>query len=61
MPLTIEPEIQEIILDALPSDGDRALEVMAQLTANMIISIKGANIITYIENLKHHLAQYEGT
>jgi len=56
MPLIIEPEIQEIILDALPANSSRALEVIAQLTANMIISIKDANINNYIDLLKHHLS-----
>jgi len=60
-PITIEPDIQEAILDILPDSGPRALDVMAQLTANMIIEIKGANINDYVENLKKHLALYEGT
>jgi len=61
MPDTIEPDIQDAIVDILPNDGHKALEVMAQLTANMIISINNANIDDYIKNLKNHLASYEGT
>jgi len=60
-PDTIEPYIQEAILDVLPNDGHKALDVMAQLTANMILSINNANIDDYIKNLKNHLASYEGT
>lgn len=60
-PITIEPDIQEAILDILPDNGPKALDVMAQLTANMIIKIKGANINDYVKNLKRHLALYEGT
>jgi len=60
MPDTIEPDIQEAIIVILPNDGYKALEVMAQLTANMILSINNANIDDYIKNLKNHLASYKG-
>lgn len=58
---TIEPDIQDAILTLLPNDGPTALTVMAQLTANMLISIDGANINDYIAELKTQLAGYEGT
>lgn len=53
---TIEPAIQEIILDALPREGNIALEIMAQLSANMVLSIPGAKIEWFL-NLVH--AHYE--
>lgn len=59
--ITKYPDIQEKILDVLPSDGLIALGVMSQLTANMILSIKDANIDSFINNLKSDLALYEGT
>lgn len=59
--ITKYPDVQEKILDALPSDGLIALGVMSQLTANMIISINGANINDFIADLKSNLALYEGT
>lgn len=58
---TIEPDIQEKILDVLPSDGPLALKVMSQLTANIIISINGANVNEFIDTLKSDIALYEGT
>lgn len=61
MSKTIEPDIQDAILTILPNDPTLALKVMAQLTANMIISINNANINSYIEDLKLQLASYEGT
>lgn len=61
MLITLEPDIQEKILDILPNDGTLALKVMSQLTANMLISIKNANFVDYINNLKSDLALYEGT
>ena len=59
--IIIEPDIQEKILDILPDDGAKALNLMAQLTANMIISIDNANVKNYIESLHSHLASMEGT
>lgn len=58
---TIEPDIQEVILEALPEDGPLAMEVMCQLLANMILSIADASIDKTVERLKFHLADYEGT
>jgi len=57
----IEPDIQEIILDILPSNGQLAMELMCQLTANMILSIPNSNINNVIERIKFYLAEYEGT
>lgn len=58
---TIEPDIQEAILDALPNDGSLALKLMAQLIANMLLSIKDANVNNFINDLKLNLQLYEGT
>lgn len=59
--VTIEPDIQDKILNILPDDGTLALKLMSQLTANMLISIKNANYADFITNLKNDLALYEGT
>jgi hypothetical protein len=58
---TIEPEIQEKILDILPEDGSLALRLVAQLAANMILSIEGATIGSFVAELKENLEQYAGT
>ena len=58
---TIEPDIQDNILTILPDDGPLALKVINQLAANMIISIKDANINDFITELKSNIANYEGT
>lgn len=58
---TIEPGIQEKILDTLPDDGPLALELMAQLVANMVLSINGADINTFIACLRRELDLYEET
>lgn len=60
-PQTIEPAIQEAILDILPADGPKAIELICQLLANMILSIDKANINDTIALLKGHLAAHEGT
>lgn len=57
----IQPDIQETILNILPDYGPNALNLMAQLTANMLISIDGANINDYIVSLNNHLVSMEGT
>jgi len=56
---TIEPEIQDAILDILPNDPAIALDVMAQLSANMLVSIP-ADLDKFIENLKIRFAAYKG-
>lgn len=58
---TIRPATQELILDALPDEGSEAIELMAQLLANMILCIDGATIDKTIDRLRFHLAEYEGT
>ena len=58
---TIEPDVQNKLLDILPEDGTLALKVINQLVANMIISIKDANINDFITELKSNIANYEGT
>jgi len=58
---TIEADIQEMILKALPADGPLAMDLMCQLMANMILSITEASIDKTIARLKFHLAAYEGT
>lgn len=58
---TIEPEVQDIILNILPKDGPIALEVMCQLLANMILSIDGASVTCIIDCIKFHINEYEGT
>lgn len=54
----IEPDIQDTILTALPGDGPLALEVMAQLSANMVLSIRGADLESFIERVRHHYISY---
>ncbi len=55
---TIEPDIQEKILDALPADGPLALKVMAQLSANMLLEIKGADLGLFIKDIQDNHAAY---
>lgn len=55
---TIENDIQETILEALPSDGLKALEVMAQLSANMILSIPEADLDKFITRVRWNYAAY---
>jgi hypothetical protein len=55
---TIEPEIQEIILETLPDEGNTALEVMAQLSANMVLSIPGAKIDLFLNMVRAHYEAY---
>lgn len=57
--LTIEPEIQDKILDILPNDPSIALDIMAQLSANMLVSIP-SDLDKFIENLKVKHAAYKG-
>ena len=58
---TIEPDIQEAILDILPDDGLLAIRLMCQLLANMIISIRADNIDDVINHIRAELVSYEGT
>lgn len=56
---TIEAATQEAILEILPEDGPLALRLMAQLVANMIISIDEGDIETFIADLRRELATFE--
>ena len=58
---TIEPDIQDAILDILPNDGPLAMRLMRQLLANMILSLEGSSINDVIELIRLNLAEYEGT
>lgn len=58
---TVEPETQEKILDVLPEDGPLSLKIMAQLSANMILSIDNANIDDFIADLRKNMGEYQGT
>lgn len=59
---TIEPDIQEQILTALPEDYNQAMEVMCQLLANMMLSGNCPwNINKTTARIKSNLAEYEGT
>lgn len=55
---SIEPECQDKILDILPDDGNLALKVMAQLSANMLLSIKGADLGLFIKDIQDNFAAY---
>jgi hypothetical protein len=55
---TIEPEIQEQILNILPDDGPLALKIMCQLLANMIMSINHTKLGWVIAEIKTNLVNY---
>jgi hypothetical protein len=56
----IEPDIQEEILEALPSNYKDAIEVMAQLSANMLLSGEGTSIEEFMDLVRaHHTAYME--
>lgn len=55
---TIEPGTQEEILKLLPDDGPEALKIMAQLIANMLLSIHGADLGLFIKDVQDNLAAY---
>jgi hypothetical protein len=59
---TIEPTIQESIVDILPQDYDLAMGLMCQLLANMMLSGDAPwDINKTIAELKANLAAYAGT
>lgn len=58
---TIEPAIQEAILDILPDNGNTAIELMCQLIANMILSIDNIDINLVTKLIKVNLDEYQGT
>lgn len=59
---TIEPDIQEIILTALPDNYDAAMALMCQLVANMMLSGDSSwDIVRVCRQIKTNLADYEGT
>lgn len=55
---TIEPEIQDRVLDILPNDGKLALKVMAQLSANMLLSINGSDLGLFIKDIQDNFSAY---
>lgn len=50
--------VQAAVLDCLPDDGPEALKIMAQLTANMILSINDLTLEEYIIELRIEHAAY---
>ena len=59
---TIEPILQEAILDILPNDYDLAMCLMCQLLANMMLSGDGSWPVQRItQQITCELAAYEGT
>lgn len=59
---TIEPEIQEKILEILPSNGELAVIVLAQLFANVVMSVydeKPASIKAAIDLVMVNWNAYE--
>lgn len=59
---TIEPIIQETILDILPNDYNHAMCLMCQLMANMMLSGDSPwDIVKVCRQIKADLAAYEGT
>lgn len=55
---TVEPDAQDSILDVLPRDGSVALEVMAQLSANMVTSIPEADLESFIERVRYYYRNF---
>lgn len=55
---TICPDIQEEIVNMLPDNGHTALKVMAQLCANMLLSIKDADLGLFIKDIQDNFALY---
>jgi hypothetical protein len=55
---TIEPDIQEKIIDILPNDGPLALKVMAQLSANILLEVKGAELELFIKDIQDNFEVY---
>lgn len=59
---TLCPEVQEIILDALPSDGLLAIDVMCQLLAKMVTVVDNApNLPRLFIKITEFHAAYERT
>jgi hypothetical protein len=58
---TIEPEIQEKILDILPNDYNTSIDLICQLLANMMLCANGSTWVEIENKIKLNLAEYEGT
>jgi hypothetical protein len=58
---TIDRATQEAIIDILPQDGNRAMELMCQLLANLTLSVDGFTIDKTINLLRENFKTYEGT
>ena len=59
MTALIEPIIQDEILNILPNDGPLALALMAQLSANMLLSINGPSFDDFIADVRSNLNFYK--
>jgi hypothetical protein len=58
---TIYPDIQEEILIALPDDYHEAVEVMAQLSANILLSGPHLDFAEFMNKVRgYHTAYVEG-
>lgn len=57
-PRTIEGAIQEEILEALLNDYETSIELMAQLSANMLLSGPRTDIEAFFVRVRHHHTIY---
>lgn len=55
---TIEGNIQEKILEALPNDYETSVELMAQLSANILLSGPCTNIEAFFAKVRYHHTAY---
>jgi hypothetical protein len=56
---TLEPDIQEKIITMLPEDGELAILVLAQLFANVVMSVNGMNINAAVDMIMVNWKSYE--
>ena len=54
----IEADIQDQLICLLPDDYHTAIEVLAQLSANILLSGERFNIEKFIDKLRKHHAAY---
>lgn len=55
---TIEADIQEKILNILPDNYETALEIMAQLSANICLSGKCFDVEAFCNKIRKHYNKY---
>lgn len=60
MNITIQPDIQEAIITMLPDPEEEAIEIICQITANLILSMENQSKEKVFKLIEKNIIAYKG-